>query len=107
MGGFQTQVFAAAAAAITPRFCVYWPTVTAAVGRSAGGTGKWAKAVIDTIATTSAFINAPVGVANQFQAGAAGALPVTLFTTGPLLAPVYQETITVNYLKTYLDWAFL
>ena len=109
IGGYMDQNFdtdgAVAPGTTVQRYCIYWPTTNAAVGKPAGGTNKWAKPVIATIATTMAPVNAPAGAARYADLAVAIAPPAGLAkpnTVGPLTPPTFQETITVNYLKSYL-----
>lgn len=79
------------------RYCVYWPQYSAVLGNTGGGTNKWAKG-INTVSTTSAFTNAPAGNAGFFElpANPAGATAIN----DALFRPIYEETITVNYIKS-------
>ena len=112
IGGYMNQNFGGVAAIGTTveRYCIYWPTTNAAVGKPAGGTNKWAKPVIDTIDTTMAPVNAPAAAARYADLAAATTPPTDLglpkvavgTPVGPLTFPTFQETITVNYFKSYL-----
>ena len=116
IGGYMNQVSGGPAAPGPPapgntvqRYCIYWPTTNAAVGNPAGGTNKWAKPVIDTITTTMVPVNAPAGAARYADLNAATTPPSPppaglpkAGTVGPLTPPTFQETITVNYFKSYL-----
>jgi hypothetical protein len=98
IGGYQNQAFAAAAGAITQRYCVFWPSYGAVTGQTGGGTNKWAKPIINTITTASAATNVPAGTAGFFDLLATQ--PGANARNAALFAPVYQETITVNYVKS-------
>ena len=105
IGGYQNQAFTVGAALLganAQRYCIYWPTANAAVGKSGGGTNKWAKPVIKTITTTLAATNAPAGAARYADpaAAAAAAALVPPRPAAPLVNPIYQESITVNYFKS-------
>jgi hypothetical protein len=106
IGGYMNQNFGGASGlGDTERYCIYWPTSAASVGQPAGGTNKWAKPVIDTVDTALAFTNAPAGAARYADLDAATALPASLpkpGVVGPLTEPTYEETITVDYFKSYL-----
>lgn len=101
VGGAINRDFGAAGA--TQVFCVYWPSYAAVAGKTGGGTNKWAKNVINTVTTSSLATNAPAGTAG-FVDRAAGSATADLATaaTSRILRPSFQETITVNYFKSYL-----
>lgn len=98
VGGYINRAFGAAAGAVTQRYCVYWPSYNAVLGQSGGGTNKLAKPIINTVSTTAAVTNAPAGNAGFFDllANQAGADA----RNAALFSPIYQETITVNYVKS-------
>lgn len=102
IGGAQPLVdfnFTGPSTSPVQRFCVFWPTFTA-TGQPAGGTNKWAKPVIDTITTTSTFTNAPAST-DAYMDFTQVYDPI-FTTSGPGKSPVYQEAITVTYVKDYL-----
>ena len=94
----------------TEVFCFYWPSYAAVAGRTGGGTNKWAKNVINTVTTSSAATNTPAVAAGFLDYAALTALDppggdlFPFFTTAMdrLLRPTFQDTVTVNYFKSYL-----
>jgi hypothetical protein len=104
VGGSINQNFgtAAAAAGVTQVFCFYWPSYTGVAGRTGGGTNKWAKNVINTVTTSSVATNAPAGTTAFFDPAALAPANAATAATTLLTQPSFQETITVNYFKSYL-----
>lgn len=99
VGGYINQIFGQAADP-TEVYCIYWPAYTAVAGKTGGGTNKWAKPVINTVTTSSAATNAPLGLTG-FLSGVINAAQATAYTN-LLMRPTFQETVTVNYYKNYL-----
>ena len=102
IGGYMNQPFGpivAGGLTQAQRYCVFWPQYAAVVGKTGGGTNKWAKPVIKDVSTASAFTNAPAGAAGFFDLLAT---PAGAAARNALFSPNYQETITVNYFKSYL-----
>jgi hypothetical protein len=99
IGGTATSVFNTNP---TQVYCIYWPSYASVAGRTGGGTNKWAKNVINTVTTSSVATNAPNGLAGFIDVSAVNTAPSAAAATARLLAPTFQETITVNYSKKYL-----
>lgn len=103
VGGVMNQPFGAVRPlGGTEVFCFYWPSYTGVAGRTGGGTNKWAKNVIDTVTTSSAARNVPAGTTGFLDRTAVDTPDKAAAATDRLLRPTFQETITVNYLKSYL-----
>jgi len=105
IGGYQDRVFGNAAAnGDITHYCIYWPSYNAVLGKTGGGTNKWAKPIIKDVSTATAFTNTPAGTAGFFDlpagANAAAAAAAANARTAALFRLRYQETITVNYVKS-------
>lgn len=99
IGGYQDLPFNVGAGGVnTGRFCIYWPSFTAVAGKSGGGTNKLAKPIVASVTTTLAFTNAPAGAARYADLAAFLALPAGGILP-PLVAPTFQETVSVRYHK--------
>jgi hypothetical protein len=106
VGGFLDTAFVPAPGPLpagTNVYCIYWPSYAGVAGRTGGGTNKWAKNVINTVTTSSVATNVPAGVTGFLSLPTATTTPaVATAATALLLRPTFQETITVNYFKSYL-----